>query len=128
MSEGSSIRVLIIDDEPAIYRSLGEFLEDCDFEVMSAENAEDAFNILKNKPQDVAIVDLRLPSMNGETLILKAHEMQPALRYLIFTGSDEYTLSEELENIGIRPEHIISKPLSNLSLMVEAIQELMHKE
>jgi DNA-binding NtrC family response regulator len=125
MTDRLPIRVLVVDEEPSIRESLVEYLDDFDFDVSSAENAEDALELLARTPQDVAIVDLRLPGMSGETMIQRAHEMMPAMRFLIYTGSVGYHLSEELERIGMRSEDVFTKPLTDLSLLIKSIQKLM---
>jgi DNA-binding NtrC family response regulator len=128
MKDGSPIRVLVVDDEPPVRDSLAGFLDDYDFEVSSAESAEKALELLTKTSLDVAIVDLRLPGMSGDALILRAHEIMPAMRFLIHTGSVGYHLSEELKRIGMRPEHVFIKPLPDLTLLVQCIKTLMKRE
>jgi len=125
MEDNSKIRVLVVDDEPPIRSSLEGFLNDQDFIVSSAETAEEALEILNVMEFDVVIVDLRLPGMSGESLILRAHEIKPSMCYLIHTGSMGYRISKELEFIGLREEHVFMKPLSNLGILVDAILNLV---
>lgn len=120
-----AIRALVIDDESSIRESLTEFLEDFDFDVTPAESAEEALDLLSDKVFDVAVVDLRLPGMSGETMIVKAHEINPGMRFLIHTGSVDYRLSKTLTKIGMKPEHLFLKPLPDLTILVDRIQELV---
>lgn len=124
----SQIRVLVVDDELSIRRSLAAFLEDCNFEVSSVGSAEQALELLDKKTYHVVIIDLRLPGMSGDTLMFKIHERFPAIRFLIHTGSSSYSLPEELKNIGIQPEHVFLKPMANLTRVVETVQELMKND
>ena len=121
----SPIRVLVVDDEPFVRDSLVEFLEDYDFDVSSAASAEEMLELLARRQQDVAIVDLRLPGMNGDALIHQAHEVLPSMRFLIHTGSVDYRLSDDLKKIGIRQEHVILKPQPNLNSIVDWIRDLV---
>ena len=123
----SPIRVLVVDDEPFVRDSLVEFLEDFDFEVSSAASAEEMLELLAKRQQDVAIVDLRLPGMNGDALIHQAHEVLPSLRFLIHTGSVDYRLSADLMDMGVKQEHVILKPQPNLNSIVDRINELVKK-
>lgn len=127
MKERSEIRVLIIDDEPFIRESLAGFLEDGDYIVASANSAEQAMALLRKDPYDIAIVDLRLPGMNGDVFIQEVNEMSPQIRFLIHTGSVDYRLSNELLAVGIRPEHVFYKPQHDLSLFVEKIEALLEE-
>ena len=124
MSNYDSIRVLVIDDEPAICASLSAFLEDYGFRASTAESAEEALDLMKSNIYDVCIVDLRLPGMSGEDLILQAKERYPNQRHIIYTGSISYNLSERLKELGMRPEHVFHKPIRVLSLLVKCIKEL----
>ena len=125
MSDYSNIRVLVIDDEPAICLSLSAFLEDYGFRASTAESAEDALELMKSNEYDVCIVDMRLPGMSGEDLILLAHERYPNQKHIIYTGSISYNLPEKLKVLGMRPEHVFLKPVRVLSLLVKCIKELV---
>ncbi len=124
----SLIRVLVLDDEPAIRESMVSFLEDYEFEVTSAETAEEALEILARKPLDAAVVDIRLPMMDGSAMIAEAYKMQPGMRFLIHTGSVGYKLPENLREIGMLQENVFLKPLPDLVLIVNAIQKLIAKK
>jgi len=124
MSDYSSIRVLVIDDEPAICASLSAFLEDYGFATSTAESAEEALDLMQNNTYDVCIVDLRLPGMSGEDLIIEARQRYPEQRHVIYTGSISYNLSDRLKQLGMRPEYVFLKPIRVLSLLVKCIKEL----
>ena len=128
MSDYSTTHVLVIDDEPAICASLSAFLEDYGFQASTAESAEEALDLMKSNPYDICIVDLRLPGMSGEDLILKAKERYPNQKHIIYTGSISYNLSDKLKALGMRPEHVFLKPIRVLSLLVKCIKELTAEE
>jgi len=128
MPDYSNIHVLVIDDEPAICASLSAFLEDYGFQASTAESAEEALDLMKNNAYDICIVDLRLPGMSGEDLILQAKERYPDQKHIIYTGSISYNLSDKLKELGMRPEHVFLKPIRVLSLLVKCIKELAVKE
>ncbi|BBO89418.1 response regulator [Desulfosarcina ovata] len=121
----SAIRVLVVDDEPSIRNSLVEFLEDFEFDVFAADSAENALDLIARFPIDVAIVDIRLPKLDGDSLILQAYQLRPNMRFLIHTGSVEYKLDQDLRDLGVTPEHVFLKPQMNLSVFRDAIAKLM---
>ena len=125
MTNISPVRVLVVEDEPSVRHSLAGFLEDYDFDVSTSETAEKALELMTEQPCHVAIVDIRLPGIDGDALILKAHEMMPTVHFIIYTGSVEYRLSEDLKRIGTRPEHVFLKPQQDLTVLVDAIQNLL---
>ena len=119
---------LLVEDEESVRMNLTVFLEDEGFVVHAANTAEDALDILSTEKIDAGIIDLRLSGMDGNTLILKAHELQPDMKFVIHTGSMEYMLPRKLLNIGIGPQQVFVKPLLDMNLLVRAIKNLTGKK
>lgn len=122
----SPIRVLVVDDEPSIRNSLVAFLEDCQFRVSAADSAEGALDLIARLPFDVALVDIRLPKLDGDALIVQAHRLRPRMRFLIHTGSLGYQLTDELRSIGITSAQVFLKPQMDLSVFQTAIHRLVN--
>lgn len=119
------LRVLIVDDEELLRINLTDFLEDEGFYVKSASSGESALNFLRKEQFDIAIVDMRLPGMNGNTLIIEAHRIVPGLKFIIHTGSADYSLPEELKAIGVTKKNIFLKPVEDLDSLLDIIDYLM---
>lgn len=118
-----TMRVLIVDDESLITASLQAFLEDEGFVAASAATAEEAIEILKDDMKyDVCIMDIRLPGMDGNSAMLSIHEMCPAIRFIVHTGSVNYIVPGDLKQSGIRVNHLFKKPLTDMSLVADAIR------
>jgi CheY-like chemotaxis protein len=127
MTDPTPVHVLVVEDEPSIRGSLVRLLGDCEFEVSSAETGEDALELLKETRVDVAVVDIRLPGMDGDDMILKAHEIRPLMKYVIFTGSMEFRLPPPLEDLGMCLDDVLLKPLPDLNVLVDAIHQVMNR-
>jgi CheY-like chemotaxis protein len=121
----SNIKVLVVDDEIAVCSNVAAFLEDEGFRVFSAVSGEEALDILLKQKIDVAIIDMRLPGIDGDMLIVKAHELQPLLKFLIHTGSINYSISSSLQEIGIRTEQVFRKPLMDMGVLTKGILKLL---
>jgi DNA-binding NtrC family response regulator len=122
------MKILIIDDEASIRNSMSEFFDDFGLAVTAVGSAEAALTALQDQHFDVAIVDIRLPGIDGDALIIKARDLMPTLRFIIHTGSVEYRLSEALRSIGLRNQDIFIKPLADLAELVTAVQKLASQE
>jgi DNA-binding NtrC family response regulator len=118
-------RILLIDDDSEVRFNLQLFLEDEGFECILADSAEKAIILMGKQCFDVAIVDLRLPGMNGEEFILKTHPVCPKLRYIIHTGSMDYNISEHLIEVGLDKDDIMLKPLENMNDLLKKINKLL---
>jgi DNA-binding NtrC family response regulator len=119
------IRVLVLDDEMSIRESLSDFLEDFNFQVFSAETAEAALEILKDNFVNVAIVDMRLPGIDGNSFIVQAHDLSPKTRFIIHTGSVNYHMTQDVRKVGVHENFVFLKPIGNLMIFVDAINRLV---
>lgn len=118
-------RVLIVDDESIIAHSLQAFLEDEGMWVESVGSAEEALDLVRTGHRyDVCIMDMRLPGIDGDVAIRTLHELCPDLRFIIHTGSVNYTLTDELRTIGIGEVPLFRKPLLDMSPLVTKIRGL----
>lgn len=119
------IRVLVVDDEASVRLSLAGYFEDRGWAALCAESAEEALETLAANTFDVAIVDIRLPGLDGNGLVLEAKKIQPTLKFLIYTGSTAYELPLSLRDLDIRCEDVLRKPLPDLGVMAEAVRRLV---
>ncbi len=120
-----SPRVLIVDDEPSIVTGLRVFLEDEGMQVGSASSGEEAVDIARNDCSfDVCIMDMRLPGMNGDTAIRALHEICPLLKFIIHTGSAEYSIPDDLRAMGIDERLFFAKPVIDMTPLSETVAAL----
>ena len=127
MKISNSLNVLIIDDEPSIRDSLAAYLDDCGFIITATGTAEDALNIIQNKQFDAAIVDIRLPGLDGNTFITEAYKLYPEMLFLIHTGSVDYQLNQSLIDIGITTEQIFHKPFTEISIFQTVLLDFLQQ-
>jgi len=120
-----SARVLVVDDEPCIVTGLRVFLEDEGMRVDSAGSGEEAVDIARHDSGfDACIMDMRLPGMNGDTAIRTLHEICPDLKFIIHTGSADYSIPDDLRAMGIDEGLLFAKPLLDMTPLAETITAL----
>ena len=120
-----SARVLVVDDEPLIVDGLRVFLEDEGMRVGSAGSGEEAVAMARNDPCfDVCIMDMRLPGMNGDSAIRALHEICPDLKFIIHTGSADYSIPDDLRALGIDESLYFAKPLLDMTPLAETVVAL----
>jgi len=122
MAEGM-VQVLVLDDEPNIRDSLAEYLMDCGFAALTAESAEEALALPGLGDIDVAIVDIRLGGMDGLEFIKRLHALHPAVRCLIHTGSTDFQLDRELQDIGLTDREVLYKPVLDMAIFESLVRE-----
>ena len=117
------IRILIVDDEALIASSLQVFLEDEGFKVASAASGEEALATLEQDAGfNICIMDMRLPGIDGNTTIRQIHQLHPDIRFIIHTGSIDYRVPGDLQQLGIQTDHLFHKPLMDMQPIEDAIR------
>lgn len=119
--------LLVVDDEAPVRLSLAAYLEDEGFMVRTADSAEQAIDVARSNPPHLAVVDLRLPGMDGAALILELARDHPGMKFLIHTGSTKFSLSEDLKSAGLDDSHVFFKPVLDIGEMVRKITTLLQE-
>lgn len=79
-------RVLVIDDEPDMLDILRDLLESERFAVEVVDSGEQAIELFRRDPFDVAITDLRMPGIDGLETLQELRRLDPQLPVIVVTG------------------------------------------
>jgi len=116
-------RVLIVDDEMCILKTLSWIFETMEFETTLAGNGFDAFNKFLGEPFDLVITDLNMKGMDGFELIRKIKQRSPATPAVLITGEEPGFLKKrEEEN---EADLIIFKPFK-MKEIEDAVIKMMN--
>lgn len=117
------VKVLIVDDEPAITEFLQQALEMQGLHVVALNNSREALDLLLGAEQsfDVLITDQTMPGMLGTELVVQAKSHQRGLKVILCTGHSERINANNAAEFGI--DVFLEKPLS-IQDMVIAIDKL----
>lgn len=118
-----SAKILIVDDEKLIRWSLRARLTADGHEIDEAGDLKSARALLKSRPFDVALFDLKLPDGDGLTLLKQALELRPGITVLIITAHS--TIKSAVEAMKEGAYDYLSKPfdMDELSLTVKRAVE-----
>lgn len=108
-------RVLVVDDDASILGVVSEVLEDDGYEVTTADSAENAIEILKDKQFALVMSDIRLPGINGIGLLKHIKEVSPRTAVIIITSHG--SMQTSIEAIKLGAYDYILKPFEDLSLI-----------
>jgi CheY-like chemotaxis protein len=100
------LRILLIDDDAGFRNLFGVLLQRHGYKVLFASNNEVA--LASAERADVALVDLRMPGVDGVQLIPMLRARNPKLRIVACSGSSEELFKSDLERISV--EHFLGKP------------------
>ena len=113
---------LILDDEESIRQSIAAFMEDEGYDVFQASSGEEALEIVQNHPIDKAVVDIRLPGIDGNTFMVEARKVLPNIQFLVHTGSADYIPPEAVRALGVSADKILIKPAKDLQMISNALK------
>lgn len=94
-------RILVVDDEASIRDLLAKTLALAEYEVDTAADAATALNRVRAAHYDLLIADLRMPGMDGLTLIRQAKRLRAELPVIIITGYSTEASAIEAVNLGV---------------------------
>lgn len=121
-------RVLIVDDEASVRANLAAYLEDDGLEVETAASGEAALELAAQRVPDVCVMDMRLPGIDGNDTIRALHVRYPQVLFVIHTATAEYTLPDDLRQLGIGDRQIFRKPVTDMAPLAAHIERLAREK
>jgi CheY-like chemotaxis protein len=121
---GTTYRVLVIDDEKVIALTLARIFTGHGYEARAAYSAEEGLELISGWPPHLAIVDVRLPGMNGVDFAIHLIAHCSECRLLLFSGQPESgALLEQAKQKGYALE-LLPKPVHPETLLQRAAKLL----
>ena len=81
-----SATILVMDDDLLALESLENYLKQASYAVVAASSAREAVEQARETPFDVALLDMKMPEMDGFQVAAMLRQLQPDLRVIMFTG------------------------------------------
>lgn len=120
----STLKLLVVDDEPAMLRLLKDSFESGGHRVLEASSAEQALEVLDKEPVDLVLTDQRMQGMTGTELLLEIGKRRLSTGVILITGFA--TLESAMEAMRLGALDVVQKPL-NLSELNEKIARYAQK-
>lgn len=123
MNRFNRARILVVDDEERMCRSLDSLLTKEGYRVDTASNGEEAMDIYRKKPHDLVITDIRMPGMDGIRLLRELRGGDPEAMVILMTAYASLDTAVAALNTGAYD--YILKPIefTQLRLAVERALE-----
>ena len=117
-------RILIVDDDESIRTVLATILEEEKYKVDTAQNGEEAIEKTKTQFYNLALIDIRLPDMEGTELLTRMKETIPKMRKIIVTGYP--SLQNAIEAVNKGADAYVMKPF-DVAKVLKTIKEQLAK-
>jgi DNA-binding NtrC family response regulator len=121
--------LLILDDEPDIRTEIKEYLSSFGYDVHLASRPREAFQILANNPIHIAILDIRLPEMNGIEMLKEIRKLYPHIQAIMMSGYGD--MDAAISALRLGAADFFQKPflLNELHQTIEKVKKVViHSE
>ena len=116
----NDIRVIIVDDEEELAKTIGERLEIRGIRCQTVSDSDKAIGLIKSQPPDVVVLDLMMPGTGGLGILKQIKSLELNIPVILLTGygSNEMTL----EGMNLGAFDFVLKPC-NLDDLITKIQD-----
>ena len=118
-------KVLVVDDETAMLETLSTFFGGRGYQLMTATSAEVALKLIAEEQPALALIDIKLPGMNGIELLKIIKRDHPGIKTFIITAYDEEN-KKAVEAIGV--DAFFAKPIGLDALKKKVVEVLSASE
>jgi CheY-like chemotaxis protein len=120
-------KILVIDDEELIIKSLKKLLERNNFEVFLAKNGQDALIMAEEENFDLIVADIRMPGMNGVETVSSIYKSlqdnkSPRIPIIFITGFADESIQQQAKEL--MPVAYIYKPF-DIADFVEKVKKVL---
>ena len=119
-------KILIIDREPDIRKTLEALLRKEGYQVRSASGGKEAIDILKSEPFDLVIMDINMPGTNGSQVMRNIKELDEDIEVIVLTGS--VSIDNAVRTLRHKGAFdFLSKPLENHGQLIISVKQALKK-
>ncbi|HDM76403.1 MAG TPA: sigma-54-dependent Fis family transcriptional regulator [Deltaproteobacteria bacterium] len=116
MNLEKNLSLLLIDDEEVIHDSIGDFLREQGYQVISAYSGEEGLELLRERAIDIVITDIRMPGIDGLGVLKEIHRTNQDVEVIIMTGHGD--LSSAITAIRNGAFDFFTKPVKLDELLI----------
>ena len=118
--------ILIVDDDKTILEGFKVLLETKKYKISTAENGREALEKVRNNFYNLALLDLKLPDMEGTDLISEFRQIKPEIKIIVVTGYS--TRENAINSLNLGADGYLEKPVTPGKLLGIVADKLHEQE
>ena len=118
------IKVLVVDDDSQVCKTVGLILQEHGYHVQSYSQPRQALQAVRKTPFDIALVDIKMPDLNGLELVEKMKVEDPRVAVIVMTAYPD--VQTAAETMRLRSRDYITKPFREEQLL-ESVERIAHE-
>ena len=115
-------KILVIDDEQGIRHLLDTLLRRKGYDVVLADGGQKGLELFRRERPDVVVLDLKMPEMDGLTVLRQIHSLDPKKPIIILTGARTPEVEQQVRALGV--SEFVEKEFS-LHRLGDALKRLL---
>ena len=116
-------KILVIDDEVGIRNLLDTLLRRKGYDVVLADNGQKGLAVFRRERPDVVVLDLKMPGMDGFTVLQQVRSLNPQQPVIILTGAGTPEIEQQVRALGVT--EFVEKEFS-LHLLGDSLKRLLN--
>jgi DNA-binding NtrC family response regulator len=117
--------ILVVDDEEVVRRAHVRTLMNANCRVHTAANGTDALRVLESEPFDIVLLDLRMPGIDGMSVLKTVKARWPEAEVIVITGYPCVETAKEAIRLGAHD--YLAKPLAPEEVIAATCGAIAHK-
>lgn len=114
MGERNPLNILLADDEDIVHQTIGDYLRESGHRVDGVRDGQAAWTAAQTRDYDLALVDIRMPGMDGLALLAEARKLRPDMSVVIITAHANVEIAVEALRQGAAD--FLTKPIKLVEL------------
>lgn len=119
------IRMLLVDDEDDFRITLANRLKLRKIDITDAASGSEAINLVKEKSFDVAVIDVKMPGIDGIETLAEIKKIDPSIEVIMLTG--HASIESGMESMKIGAYDYVMKPCDIDELLTKTADAYQHK-
>lgn len=125
-SVNPAARILVVDDEPLIRKILTKYLAERSYQIITADNGQDALSKLDSYSFDLVLTDLRMPQMGGRELLQIMSDNYPEIPKIVLTGHG--TNDDIILALQTGAYDFLMKPIADFTILEHSIDRALERK
>jgi len=120
-----ALRLLTIEDEATVRRSITAYFEDSGFEVLQATNGREGLEVFAAGKPDVVLCDLRMPEMDGLQVLEELARTAPETPFIVVSGTGD--LGDAIQALKLGAWDYVTKPIQDMAVLEHSVHKALER-
>jgi len=120
-------KILVVDDDPSLVRLVTQVLTDKGYEVLKANNGQEALRLLFAQKPDLVLLDVVMPGIDGWQTCSRIRDISPTIPIIMLTGNRK-TEDDVVRGLDYGADDYLLKPVGNRELVARVRAALRRAE